>query len=171
MARMRPPRIPDDPPAVLSRTDQARLLTACERADFEARRDRAIISVFLDTGARRAEVAGLRWTPADHATNDVALDGRAIRVLGKGRRERLVRIGHETVRDLDRYLALRARRPQAHLAALWIGRRGALTDSGIGQLVQERGRAAGLGDNHFGCRREPGFRARFCVLSVPLRPD
>jgi site-specific recombinase XerC len=147
LARMRPPRIPEDPPAILSAADQARLLAACAGSDFESRRDRAIISVFLDTGTRRAEVAGLRWTPYDELTNDVDLDGRAIRVIGKGRRERLVRIGHKTVKDLDRYLAARARHPQAHLAALWIGRRGALTDSGIGQMVQERGRAAGLGDH------------------------
>lgn len=147
LARMRPPRIPEDPPAILSAADQARLLAACSGSDFESRRDRAIISVFLDTGARRAEVAGLRWTPENEVTNDVDLDGRAIRVIGKGRRERLVRIGHKTVKDLDRYLAARARHSGAHLPALWIGRRGALTDSGIGQLVQERGRAAGLGDN------------------------
>jgi site-specific recombinase XerC len=146
LARMRPPRIPEDPPAILSKVEQARLLAACEVSDFEARRDRAIISVFLDTGARRAEVAGLRWTPDNELTNDVDLEARAIRVLGKGRRERLVRIGHKTVKDLDRYLAARARHPQAGLVALWIGRRGALTDSGIGQMVQERGRAAGLGD-------------------------
>jgi site-specific recombinase XerD len=146
LARMRPPRIPEDPPAILSKVEQARLLAACEGSDFEARRDKAIVSVFLDTGARRAEVAGLRWTPDNELTNDVDLEARAIRVLGKGRRERLVRIGHKTVKDLDRYLAARARHPQAGLVALWIGRRGALTDSGIGQMVQERGRAAGLGD-------------------------
>jgi site-specific recombinase XerC len=147
LARMRPPRIPEDPPAVLTRAEQVRLLAACEGSGFEACRDKAIVSVFLDTGARRAEVAGLRWTPDDDLTNDFDLDGRAIRVVGRGRRERLVRIGHKTVKDLDRYLAVRARHSQAHLASLWLGRRGGLTDSGIGQMVQERGRGAGLGDN------------------------
>ena len=147
LARMKPPRIPEDPPAVLSKAEQARLLAACDGSDFEGRRDKAIISVFLDTGARRAEVAGLRWTPDNDLTNDLDLDGRAIRVIGKGRRERLVRIGHKTVKDLDRYLAARARHPHGLLPSLWLGRRGALTDSGIGQMVQERGRLAGLGDN------------------------
>jgi site-specific recombinase XerD len=147
MARMKPPRIPEAPPPVLSKAEQARLLATCEGTDFESRRDRAIISVFLDTGARRAEVAGLRWTPDNDVTNDVALDDRALRVLGKGHRERYVRIGHKTVRDLDRYLAARAKHAHARLEALWIGRRGALTDSGIGQMIQDRGRRAGLGDN------------------------
>ena len=147
MARMKPPHIPEAPPPVLSKAEQSRLLATCEGTDFESRRDRAIISVFLDTGARRAEVAGLRWTPGNDITNDVALDDRALRVLGKGRRERYVRIGHKTVRDLDRYLAARAKHAHARLDALWLGRRGALTDSGIGQMVQDRGRQAGLGDN------------------------
>lgn len=102
---------------MLTRAEQARLLAACDGSDFEARRDKAVVSVFLDTDARRAEVAGLRWTPDYELTNDVDLDGRAIRVLGKGRRERLVRIGHKTVKDLDRYLTARGRHPQAHLAA------------------------------------------------------
>ena len=147
MARMKPPRIPEAPPPVLSKSEQARLLATCEGTDFESRRDRAIISVFLDTGARRAEVAGLRWTPDNDVTNDVALDDRALRVLGKGRRERYVRIGHKTVRDLDRYLAARAKHAHSRLDPLWLGRRGALTDSGIGQMIQDRGRQAGLGDN------------------------
>lgn len=143
MVRMRPPRIPEDPPAVLTRAEQARLLAACEGAGFEARRDKAIVSVFLDTGVRRAEVAGLRWTPDNELTNDFDLDGRAIRVLGKGRRERLVRIGHKTVKDLDRYLTVRERHPHAHLASLWLGRRGALTDLGTrpdGPGAREGGR-------------------------------
>ena len=71
MARMRPPRIPEDPPAVLTRAEQTRLLAACDGPAFDARRDKAIVSVFLDTGARRAEVAGLRWTPDNELTNDI----------------------------------------------------------------------------------------------------
>jgi site-specific recombinase XerD len=148
MARMKPPRIPETPPPVLSEADQKRLFAATEGNDFEARRDRAILSVFIATGCRRAEVAGLRWTPGEETTNDVDLEQRTLRVMGKGRRERWVRLDHRTIRDLDRYLAIRAKHPHARLSALWVGRKGALTDSGIGQMVQERGREAGLPDLH-----------------------
>jgi site-specific recombinase XerD len=147
MARMKPPHIPETPPPVLSKAEQTRLMAAVDGIDFEARRDRAILDVFLDTGARRAEVAGLRWTPDNELTNDVDLEARTLRVLGKGRRERLIRIGHKTVKDLDRYLSARAKHPSAHLPGLWLGRRGTLTDSGIAQLIQARGKEAGLGDN------------------------
>ena len=75
MARMRPPHVPDEPPPVLRDEELRRLLGTCERGtNFEDRRDAAIIRVFIDTGARRAEVAGLRYMPADEASNDVDLD-------------------------------------------------------------------------------------------------
>ena len=64
MARMRPPHVPDEPPPVLRDEELRRLLATCERGtSFEDRRDAAIIRVFIDTGARRAEVAGLRIRP------------------------------------------------------------------------------------------------------------
>ena len=52
-------------------------------------------------------MANLRWTPADPDTNDIDLDAGLVRVLGKGRRERLLSIGMKTVKSLDRYLRLR----------------------------------------------------------------
>jgi len=95
---------------------------------------------------RRAEMAGIRWTPEDEATNDVDLDQGYVRVMGKGRRERVVSVGNRTIKALDRYVRLRAKHPNAGEPWLWLGRRGRLTDSGIGQMVHDRGRQAGLGE-------------------------
>lgn len=147
MARMKPPHVPDTPPAVLSEDELKRLLATCERGSrFEDRRDAALIRVFIDTGARRAEVANLRYIPADETSNDVDLDQGILRVLGKGRRERVVAAGAKTVRALDRYVRMRQRSSHAELPWLWVGRKGRMTDSGIAQVVRERGRQAGLGD-------------------------
>lgn len=77
--------------------------------DFEERRDAAILSIFMDTGARRAEVAGLRGTPGDETNHDVDLHQGILRVTGKGRRERVLPVGAKTVCALDRYLRLRAK--------------------------------------------------------------
>lgn len=44
-------------------------------------------------------------------------------------------------------LAARDKHPDAHLPDLWLGRRGRLTDSGIAQMVADRGKQAGLGDH------------------------
>ena len=77
------------------------MLATCERGqDFESRRDAALIRVFIDTGARLSEVANLRWSLDDDAKNDVGLADGILRVLGKGRRERILSIGSKTVRAL-----------------------------------------------------------------------
>lgn len=148
MARMKPPRIPEQPPDVLRDDDLRKLLAAAEHdTTFSGRRDTALLRVLIDTGARRGEAAGLRWTPSDDTTNDVDLDQGILRVVGKGRRERVLPIGSKSVRALDRYLRIRARHTSAALPWLWLGRKGRLTDSGVLQVVQARGRQAGLGEN------------------------
>jgi site-specific recombinase XerD len=148
MAKIRPPHVPEQPPAILHDDELRRLLATCEHGHtFEDRRDAALLRVFIDTGARRAEVTNLRYDTTDDANNDVDLDQGILRVLGKGRRERVVAIGAKTIRALDRYLRLRAQLARANEPWLWLGRRGRLTDSGIAQVVRERGRQAGLGDS------------------------
>ena len=145
MANMRPPKIPENPPPVLREDDLKRLLATCERGqDFESRRDAALIRVFIDTGARLSEVSNLRWSPEDDTKNDVDLAGGILRVLGKGRRERILSIGSKTVRALDRYLRLRRARRGSEVPWLWLGVRGRVTPSGVRQIVQKRGKQAGL---------------------------
>jgi site-specific recombinase XerD len=158
MEHMKPPIVGELLSPMLA-DDQLRALlrVCCADHSFAGRRDEAIIRVLLDSGARRAEIAALRWTPDDPETNDVSLDECQLRVQGKGRRERIVVIGREAVRALDRYLRYRdggsrygkSLRPHhaAYLPNLWLGPRGAFTESGMGQMVHERGVAAGLGDH------------------------
>lgn len=147
MVRMKPPRVPEQAPSVLQESELRALLATCEKgARLEDRRDHALLRVFMDTGARRAEVGGLRYDPRDDENNDVDLDQGIIRVLGKGRRERVLPIGNKAVKALDRYLRKRALHPQAAAPWLWLGHKGRMTDGGIAQMVRRRGREAGLGD-------------------------
>ena len=62
MAKMRPPKIPEAPVPVL-RQEQLEALLAVVKRDktFLGRRDHAILRLLVKTGARRAEVANLRW--------------------------------------------------------------------------------------------------------------
>ena len=148
MAKMKPPRVPEYAPPVLTEDELRALLATCEKGrSLEDRRDHAILSVFIDTGVRRAEIAGLRYDPTDDASNDVDLDQGILRVMGKGRRERILPIGPKVVKALDRYLRERAHHSEAGSRALWIGHKGGMTDSGVGQMVKRRGREAGLGDH------------------------
>ena len=52
MAKMQPPKVPEEPPAVLSPAQQDKLLAACRGQDFTSRRDTAILMLFMDTGLR-----------------------------------------------------------------------------------------------------------------------
>ena len=81
MRNMRPPAIPEEPPAMLRDDELKALLATVDGTDFEARRDAAILSLLVDCGIRRAEIAGLRVA-------DVDFDHKVVLVLGKGRRPR-----------------------------------------------------------------------------------
>jgi site-specific recombinase XerD len=141
MAHMRPPTIPEQPVPVVSEDGLKALLATCD-SSLEGRRDEAILRVFIDTGARLAEVSNLRLDSEDGS--DLDLDGGVLRVLGKGRRQRLLAIGAKTTKAIDRYLRKRSQRPDAELPWLWLGKKGRMTDSGIRQMVWRRSTEAGI---------------------------
>ena len=146
MANMQPPILPESPTPLRSRDDLRRLLAVCASdKTFEGRRDAALLRLMLDTGCRRSEVLGIRWTTDKPETNDV-LDLRAglIRIFGKGRRERLVRVGVKTASAMATYRRVRLRHPQAHRDEFWLGLRGPLLPNGLYQMVRRRGKQAGM---------------------------
>jgi integrase/recombinase XerC len=71
-------------------------------------RNRAFLMVLLDTGLRLAEVSNIR-------IKDVDFDHEIIKVLGKGNKERVVRIGKITQTALWRYLLSRKSSEQTNL--------------------------------------------------------
>ena len=141
MAKLKPPRVPEQPAPVLTEELLRRLLATCAGRDFEARRDRALILLLLDTGGRLAEVAGMRL-------GDLNFEYDVVIVTGKGGRDRALPFGNRTGKALDQYLRARARHPYAELEWFWIGRKGRVTDSGIAQLLRRRGRQAGIEHLH-----------------------
>jgi site-specific recombinase XerD len=137
MVRMRPPRIPDQPVPIIGDDDLRRLLRACEGRAYADVRDAAIIWLFLDTGCRLSELAGL-------TLDDIDFDADVVSVVGKGRRPRAVPFGRQAGRVLDRYLRARARHYAAERPALWLGLAGPMTPSGLYQVVRDRCQRAGI---------------------------
>jgi site-specific recombinase XerD len=137
MARMHGPKVEEPPPPVLSEDEQQRLLAACKGNEFEDRRDMALLRLMLDAGIRRGEVAGIKL-------EDLDLDHRVIKILGKGNRPGLAYFGVKTERDLDRYLRVRTSHPRRELLDLWLAQKGALTGDGIHYLIGRRARLAGI---------------------------
>ena len=110
MAKVRPPRVQEQPVPVLSDDEITALLSALpNRArdqNFDDTRDLAILRMFIDTGMRLGELAGLRVV-------DIDLDLAVAVVLGKGRLVRSVPFGDRTSAAVDRYV----RRRTSHYAA------------------------------------------------------
>lgn len=140
IAGMDPPVVPEQPVAVLELDDLKLLLKACDGKGFAERRDTAILRLFIDTGVRLEEIAGLTLDAVD-------LRERTARVLGKGRRERVVPFGVNTAQAVDRYLRARARHRHAtSTSGMWLGAKGkgALTANGVYQMVKRRAGEAGI---------------------------
>ena len=139
--RLTPPRVIEQPIPVLSTIELRALIAACHGNSFDAKRDEALIRLFIDSGIRLGEMAKL-------STSDVDLDLEVAVVMGKGRRLRTVPFGKKTTTVLDRYVRARRQHRAVTSPAFWLGLKGPLSDSGISQVVLRRGREAGLGRIH-----------------------
>ena len=98
MARMRKPKPPERIIDIPSEDQLKRLLRDTAGDSFEGLRDHAIIRVFMSTGARLAEVGGLRHDSDDPSHNDLDLDARIVRLISKGDRERVSHLDAKAVR-------------------------------------------------------------------------
>ncbi|MGI8791998.1 MAG: tyrosine-type recombinase/integrase [Acidimicrobiales bacterium] len=143
MDAMQAPVVPEQPVDVLPTADARDLLKVCKGTGFVDRRDTAIIILFLDTGMRLSELAGL-------TVDDLDMDADVAYVLGKGRRPRGCPFGAKAGQALDRYLRVRARHRRAFEQALWLGEKtkGPMTADGIAKMVRRRGYQAGLHGLH-----------------------
>jgi site-specific recombinase XerD len=139
MERMRPPAIPEAPVRVIPEADLRKLLRACDGSGFTERRDFAMVRLAIDTGLRRAELAGI-------CLEDLDLEGQVLRVVGKGRRVRTVPFGKKAAAAIDRYLRARPSHRDAERPELWLGTRGPITPNGLAHVLVARATAAGLAD-------------------------
>jgi integrase/recombinase XerD len=126
-------------PRTLSPGEAERLIDAAAGTSPRALRDRALVELLYGAGLRVSEATGLDKGGVD-------LDERAVRVTGKGGKERVVPIGREAVEALRRYLSRgrpyldRRRRPELFLNA----KGGALTRSGVFLILRRLAGSAGL---------------------------
>jgi integrase/recombinase XerC len=143
MADIRPPAVPEVLVQMLTAEQLRALLASCEGPRMVDRRDLALILLYADTGARLSEIVGAE-------VGDLDLRGRVLRIMGKGRRERVVPFGARTARAVDRYLRIRARQPYAHSPWLWLsGKDGrGISGNAVAQMLRRRGREIGVPGLH-----------------------
>jgi site-specific recombinase XerD len=115
---VRTPRRGRPLPTALTHEQVRALLSAPLRPGPLGLRDRALLELLYGSGLRASEVVGLRLADVQR--------GREVRVVGKGRKERVVLLTHSARRALDHYL--RQGRPrlvaQAGTDALFTSARG-----------------------------------------------
>jgi integrase/recombinase XerC len=88
-------------PAHLSVDEMSQLLETPDTSAPLGRRDRAILELFYASGIRLSELVALDL-------EDVDLSGRMVRVMGKGRKERIVPFNKSTEKSLRKWYADRA---------------------------------------------------------------
>jgi integrase len=140
MERMKPPHVPDQPVDLLDDEAVRRLLAVCSGRDFAAVRDTAVIGLFIDSGMRVSEMAGL-------SVDDLDFELGMALVLGKGR-DRAAPFGTKTALALRRYLRARARHSHAQAPELWLGKFGPWGVEAFKQMLARRGDEAGIDGLH-----------------------
>jgi integrase/recombinase XerC len=97
---VRTPKVPKTLPRHLRPGEVENLLeapSAAEEGEPLPRRDRAILELLYAAGLRVSELVGLDW-------RDIDLSARVLRVMGKGRKERMVPFGRPAADALRRWL-------------------------------------------------------------------
>ncbi len=128
-------------PAHLGEGEMVRLLEMPDTGTPLGRRDRAILEVFYASGLRLSELVSLDL-------EDVNLPGRMVRVLGKGRKERLVPFNHSAESALRAWLTDRE-------SMFAVGRSAAATAEARGPTRSVRGWPGGRPSARPAPRRRP----------------
>jgi integrase/recombinase XerC len=114
---VRPPKQRRKLPTVLD-VDQTAKLLAARPQDFLGRRDLAMWELLYSSGLRVSELVNLD-------RGDLDLDGREMRVLGKGKKERVLPVGRVALEAVEQWLEQRRLTLNGDVPALFISRRGA----------------------------------------------
>ena len=139
-ATLSPPSKSRKLPHVLSQGEVTKLLENAGGADPIELRDRALLEVMYGCGLRASEAIGLE-------IGDVDMRRGFVRPHGKGSKERIVPLGREASRAIERYVRsgrgeLLGDRVERKLFVNFRG--GPLTRQGLYKIIQRHAKAAGL---------------------------
>jgi integrase/recombinase XerC len=135
------PKQPHHLPRHLRPGEIEQLIEAADGDEPLARRDRALLELLYASGLRVGELVGLDW-------GDIDLEGRVLRVLGKGGRERMVPFGRPAESALDRWLEcwgeVRRGNEDAREPVFLNHRGGRLSDRSVRRILDRYVRRAAL---------------------------
>lgn len=120
LASIRTPKQEKRLPKFLELEQIGRLLATPDDSTLLGARDRAMLEVLFSTGVRVSELVDLNFTDVDFAS-------QAIRIRGKGKKQRTAPIGPTAIAAIQKYLELRradARAAQFDQEALFVNKHG-----------------------------------------------
>jgi integrase/recombinase XerC len=122
---------PDKPlPTYLTHDEADHLMRAPQGASPLRLRDRAILETLYSTGIRVGEISSLD-------REDLSLEEGLIRVMGKGRKERIVPIGEHAMRAIEAYVHGEEKSPRSRGPLFHNFRGGRLTPRGIYNIIRK----------------------------------
>ncbi|NIO03108.1 MAG: tyrosine recombinase XerC [Proteobacteria bacterium] len=127
-------------PTALSVDDAFRLMESPKSFSPTDARDRAILETLYSSGLRVGELVGLNLDSID-------LDLAVVRIMGKGRKERIVPLGSKALEALKSYLDQRGtfEKDNGGEKALFLNPKGRrLTARGVARIVEKYARRCGL---------------------------
>jgi integrase/recombinase XerC len=132
--QVRSPKLPKRLPSFLPKDESKGLLDAEAERSEAGLRDHALLELLYATGLRVAECCGLDLDDVDRRRG-------AVRVMGKGGKERVVPVGDAALGALDAWLSVRGEES----GALFTNSRGGrLGTRSVHRIVKRRARAAGI---------------------------
>jgi site-specific recombinase XerD len=180
LARLKAPRFAKKVQPILCTTEIADIVCSLNPRTETGARDQAIFLLLLDTGMRAGELCGLRM-------QDLHIDEGYAIVMGKGRKQRPVKIGSRAAKALRFYL-LHWRRPAwPHVEHVFLTCRGVgsegdsfastagepITVNTLGLIFRWMGRANGIPRLHphllrhtFACMHLLRYRDPFALKSL-----
>ncbi|HEX4952552.1 MAG TPA: tyrosine recombinase XerC [Thermoanaerobaculia bacterium] len=136
------PKVPKTLPRHLRPGETENLLESAEGGDDLSLRDRAFLELLYACGLRVSELVSLDW-------RDIDLSARTLRVVGKGKKERMVPFGRPAAAALAAWLEewekVRGARSGETEEPVFLNHRGGrLTDRSVRRLLDRYARGSGI---------------------------
>lgn len=149
MSRVELPKVPREILPAFTQAEVQALMKQTEGKDAIQVRNRALLLTLLDSGIRLCELQGMK-------VGDIDMQTGVFKVMGKGSKERLSRLGHEAQKAMLRYMRIRQGKPGE---PLWVGVRGPMTRLGLAETIEKLGRRANV-------HAHPHKFRRTCALTM-----
>ena len=139
LQKVKPPKARELQIEILTDAEIDRIFASVNPKTVMGSRNTAIYSLMLDTGLRLSEVVSLKY-------EDVHLDGRYVKVLGKGDKERIVAFGakcHKTLLNYAQHCRFENQEKESDTFFLCIDGH-SMGAEGLRSLIERLSKAAGV---------------------------